>query len=166
MGHMRFNHMELTFPRGTLTADFRKAIDAFYCDVLGWTAVDAEVPGVGDCHILLPDEGQFLLLAEADRYISSPGWDHLGLLQEGRTDVDRILDECRVFAASDGRLQLKEFEQDLVTGPVTTHAFYFRYLLPLWFDVQSLEYSHGGPANRWEYTASAPADVEVAAAII
>jgi hypothetical protein len=29
MGQMRFNHMELTFPRGTLTDEFREEIDAF-----------------------------------------------------------------------------------------------------------------------------------------
>jgi hypothetical protein len=159
MGTMRFNHMELTFPKGTLTEEFRRDVDAFFCDVLGWSGIDTEVPGVGNCHILLPDEGQFLLLAEADAHMSSPGWDHLGLLQERRSDVDRLLEECRRFAEKDERMQIKEFERDLVTGPVTTHAFYFRFLLPLWFDVQSLEYASGGPAHRWQYTAALDADV-------
>ena len=27
---MRFNHMELTFPVGTLTQEFREEVDAFY----------------------------------------------------------------------------------------------------------------------------------------
>jgi hypothetical protein len=27
---MRFNHMELTFARGTLTDEFREEVDAFY----------------------------------------------------------------------------------------------------------------------------------------
>ena len=34
---MRFNHMELTFPRGTLTKEFREEIDGFYGAVFGWT---------------------------------------------------------------------------------------------------------------------------------
>ena len=162
---MRFNHMELTFPLGSLSADFRRDVDSFYCDILGWSAVDTDVPGVGNCHILLPDDGQFLLLAEADTHIDSPGWDHLGLLQDDRSEVDRLLEECQRFADKDERMRLKEFERDLVTGPVTTHAFYFRFLLPLWFDVQSLEYSSGGPAHRWEYTDSVTTDADVAAII-
>jgi hypothetical protein len=149
---MRFNHMELTLAPGTLTAELRRDIDAFYCDVLGWASVDTEVPGVGPCHILLPDEGQFLLLAEQSDHLHSPGWDHLGLLQESRDEVDRLLGECRRFAEKDDRMRIQEFPKDLVTGPVTTHAFYFRYLLPIWFDVQSLEYAAGaGPRHNWAY---------------
>src|SRR6266480_768146 len=52
MPEMRFNHMELTFPRGTLTTELREEIDAFYGSVFGWTGVDAEVVGQM-CHILL-----------------------------------------------------------------------------------------------------------------
>ena len=40
---MRFNHMELTFPIGSLTGDVREEIDAFYGSVFGWTALDTEV---------------------------------------------------------------------------------------------------------------------------
>src|SRR5580700_4920754 len=36
---MRFNHMELTFPVGTLTAEFREELDAFYASVFGWSAL-------------------------------------------------------------------------------------------------------------------------------
>jgi hypothetical protein len=137
---MRFNHMELTMAPGTLDADMRRDIDSFFCDVLGWRSVDTEVPGVGDCHILLPDDGQFILLAEQEKHMESPGWDHLGLLQDTREEVDRILAECHRFVEKDDRMRIQEFEKDLVTANVTTHAFYFRFLLPIWFDVQALEY--------------------------
>jgi len=35
MPKFRFNHMELSFARGTLTPEFRDQVDAFYGDVLG-----------------------------------------------------------------------------------------------------------------------------------
>src|SRR5437879_5092237 len=67
MPEMRFNHMELTFPRGTLTTELREEIDAFYGNVFGWTGVEAEVVGQM-CHILVSEEAlQFLLLAEIDK---------------------------------------------------------------------------------------------------
>ena len=77
---MRFNHMELTFPIGSLTREFREEIDAFYASIFGWTALDTEVVGQS-CHLLLPDPEQFILLAESNKPMSSPGYDHLGLLQ-------------------------------------------------------------------------------------
>ena len=69
---MRFNHMELTFDRGTLTDEFREEVDAFYGSVFGWKATDAEVVGQL-CHILLPDADHFILLAESGKPMSSPG---------------------------------------------------------------------------------------------
>jgi hypothetical protein len=39
-----------------------------------------------------------------------------------------------------------------VQGDLTVHAFYVKYLLPIWFDVQSQEYAPGtGPARKWSY---------------
>ena len=139
---MRFNHMELTFPRGTLTAELRAEIDDFYGRVFGWRGLDTPVMGQS-CHLLMLDEhvGQFLLLAESDTPMSSPGYDHLGLLQESRADVDAILSACETFQAGDDRLQLKRYKDD-DTGNITIHAFYVKYLLPIWFDVQSLSLIH------------------------
>ena len=45
MPTMRFNHMELTFPRGTLTKEFREEVDAFYGSVFGWIGVDTDLNG-------------------------------------------------------------------------------------------------------------------------
>ena len=50
---MRFNHMEMTFPVGTLTKEFREEVDGFYGSVFGWTALDTEVVGQS-CHLLYP----------------------------------------------------------------------------------------------------------------
>ncbi len=142
--------MELTFARGSLDEATRSAIDAFYGGVLGWRCMPYELFGqLG--HLLVPDDGQFLLLMESDDPISSPGLDHLGMLLDSRSEVDALHQACSAFALEDDRLQIQEFE-DLVNPRVTQHLFYFRFLLPLWFDVHSLEYPPGGePSHRWAY---------------
>jgi hypothetical protein len=134
---MRFNHMELTFPIGTLTESFREEIDAFYSSIFGWTALDTQVVGQS-CHLLLPDADQFILLAESDRPMSSPGYDHLGLLQDTREEVDDLLDACERYAEKDDRVTIQRYE-DLVYPELTVHAFYVKYLLPIYFDVQCME---------------------------
>ena len=150
MPQMRFNHMELSFAKGTLTQQFRDEVDAFYADVLGWRAIDTEVVGQR-CHLLQPDDGQFILLAEGRDPMSSPGYDHLGLLMETREDVDAILAECQRFAEKDDRMRVKVYE-DLVGPTVTVHAFYVKYLLPIWFDVQCIERTGGPePEKKWQY---------------
>ena len=134
---MRFNHMELTLPRGTLTKEFREEVDAFYGGVFGWSGTDTKLVGQL-CHILLPDPDQFILLAESDTPLSSPGYDHLGLLQDSRDDVDRLLEECERYAEKDDRVSIIRYE-DLEYPGLTVHAFYVKYLLPVYFDVQSME---------------------------
>lgn len=137
---MRFNHMELTFPRGTLDDVFRKEVDDFYGEVFGWKGVDAEVVGQLT-HVLLTGSGEggdFILLAESDTPMSSPGYDHLGLLQGTRAEVDELLARCKRRQQSDDRVQIKEYD-DLVVGDLVVHAFYVRFLLPIWFDVQCME---------------------------
>jgi hypothetical protein len=146
MPEMRFNHMELTFPRGTLTTEFREEVDAFWGGVFGWTGVDTEVVGQL-CHILLSEEAQqFILLAESNKPVQSPGYDHLGLLFSTRAEVDEKLDECKRFQDKDDRVQIREYD-DLVTGDLTTHAFYVKYLLPIYFDVQCMERSGAAIPN-------------------
>jgi hypothetical protein len=129
--------MELTFPRGTLTEEFRAEVDAFYGPIFGWKGVDTDVVGQS-CHILLPDADQFILLAESDKPISSPGYDHLGLLQDTREEVDDLLEACKKFRDTDDRVLIKEYK-DLESPGLTVHAFYVKHLLPIYFDVQCLE---------------------------
>jgi hypothetical protein len=151
MASMRFNHMELSFPFGTLTQAFRDDVDAFYCGVFGWDALDTEVVGQS-CHLLRPDDGQFILLAEGKRPMSSLGYDHLGLLMETRAEVDAMLAECLRYQEKDHRLQIKQYD-DLVGPSITVHAFYVKQLLPIWFDIQCMEWLAGSePARRWAYS--------------
>jgi hypothetical protein len=134
---VRFNHMELTFPSGTLTKEFREEIDAFYGALFGWTGLDTEVVGQS-CHLLMPDSDQFILLAESDKPMHSPGYDHLGLLQDTRVEVDDLLTACELYAEKDDRVKIVRYD-DLVYPQLTVHAFYVKYLLPIFFDVQSME---------------------------
>ena len=149
---VRFNHMELTYGRGALDAGVREDIGRFYGDVFGWASREAELFGQTN-FVLLCDETsqQFLLLAEVDDPIAAPGLDHLGVHCDTPVEVDEILERCRRQQDKDDRVQLKVFK-DLVTGPTTTHAFYVKYLLPIWIDVQCNTYEPGHePVKRWTY---------------
>lgn len=152
MGTMRFNHMELTFPRGELDDEKKQQIRTFYGEVLGWKTLD--VPILGQQGLLLQVDdtvSQFILLIESDKPLQSPGYDHLGLLLDTREEVDAVLEKCRAFQRRDERVRIKEYE-DLEQGTVTVHAFYVKYLLPIWFDIQNMEWQPGmEPKQSWSY---------------
>jgi hypothetical protein len=139
---MRFNHMELTFPVGTLTKEFREEVDAFYGSVFGWSSLDTEVVGQM-CHLLMPDPDQFILLAESPKPMSSPGYDHLGLLQDSREEVDDLLVACERYQEKDDRVTIVRYD-DLEYPGLTVHAFYVKFMLPIFFDVQSLDHTEVG----------------------
>src|SRR2546421_2219945 len=134
---IRFNHMELTFAPGTLTDELKADIDAFYGDVFGFTFLDTEVVKQL-CHLMQVGNGDFILLAESDKPMASPGYDHLGFLMPTRSDVDDTLGKIKQWQQKDDRVQIKEY-RDLVSPTLTVHAFYVKYLLPIWFDVQCME---------------------------
>lgn len=153
MATMRFNHMELTFARGALSRETRSEIADFYGEVFGWSASDVEVVGQ-NCLYLSIDEGQFILCAETDNPIQSPSFAHLGLLMDTRTEVDAALAAIKERRATDERIRIKEYE-DLTMERVTVHAFYVKHLLPIYFDVQCMEYAPGtAPENRWVFQRS------------
>lgn len=148
---LRFNHMEITVPKGHLESH-RDEIREFYGDLFGFEALD--VPILNQNGLLLrtdPETSQFLLITEQRKHLSNPGYDHLGFLCETRAEVDACLEKCKQRQASDPRVEIKEYE-DLVTGDVTTRAFYVRFLLPLWFDVQTQEYAgDSAPQRKWRF---------------
>ncbi len=150
MPTMRFNHMELTLARGSLDEKLREDIRSFYCTELEWTALDLPLLGQNTL-FLSPDDGQFILVAESDKPISSPGFDHLGLLVETREEVDALLEQCKKFREKDARMKIKEYD-DLKQGPVTVRAFYVKYLLPIYFDIQTIDWEPGSqPKKSWRY---------------
>ena len=95
------------------------------------------------CHLLMPDPDQFILLAESDKPMASPGYDHLGLLQDSREEVDDLLVACERYAEKDDRVKIVRYE-DLEYPGLTVHAFYVKYLLPIFFDVQNIEHAESG----------------------
>ena len=147
---MRFNHMELTFEPGTLTDEFRARVRSFYGEVFGWDCRDTEILGQNALLLLLDERAtQFILLAESTKPMASPGYDHLGLLQPTRAEVDALCERIRARQDAEPEIRLKVYE-DLVNPASTVHAFYVKHLLPIWFDVQSIEYSM--PLDRdWRY---------------
>jgi hypothetical protein len=155
MPPLRFNHMELTLPKGALDEAARADLKRFYGELFGFEALD--VPIVGQLGLLLrtdPETSQFLLVTEARDPLIAPGFDHLGFLMETRAEVDALLTRCRTWQARDDRVELKEYE-DLEQGGVTVHAFYVRFRLPLWFDVQCIEYADGSaPRAGWHWLGS------------
>jgi hypothetical protein len=149
----RFNHMELTFPKGTLDAAARKDIGAFYGEMFNWNGFDVELFKQTNFILTSDDAAQsFILLAEADKHMTSPGYDHLGILCDTREDVDDRLEIAKRWREKDDRVDITEFKDDLVQGPVTVHAFYVKYILPIRFDVQVIEYADDAtPEKRWQY---------------
>ena len=151
MPKLRFNHMELTVPIGELEK-LREPIRRFYGDVFDMEAID--VPILGQTGLLLrsdPETSQFILITEQKKHLQSPGFDHLGFLLESREDVDGLREKIGKWQDQDSRVKIKDYE-DLVIQNVTTRAFYVKYLLPIWFDVQVIEYAEGtAPERAWHF---------------
>ena len=141
----RFNHMELTFPRGALDDDDpRRHRRLLRRDVrLARRRRRAVRPEELPARRATTARSHFILLAEADKPMQAPGYDHLGILCDTREEVDELLELAKKWRDKDDRVRILEFQKDLVTGPVTVHAFYVRYLLPIQFDVQCIEYAEG-----------------------
>ena len=143
--------MELTVPIGELDK-LREPIRAFYGDVFDMEAMD--VPILGQTGLLLrsdPETSQFILITEQKKHLQSPGFDHLGFLLESREDVDGLREKIGKWQDQDSRVKIKDYE-DLVIQNVTTRAFYVKYLLPIWFDVQVIEYAEGtAPERAWHF---------------
>lgn len=152
MPTMRFNHMELTLAPGTLDATLRAEIKAFYGEGFGWTAMDVHIVDQDALLLMVdPEVSQFILVAESPKPMQSPGYDHLGILLETRAEVDALRARVGEWQQRDARLRIKDYD-DLVQGPVTVHAFYVKHLLPIWFDVQVIEYeASAAPARAWRY---------------
>ena len=148
---LRFNHMELTLPPGRLT-ETREEISEFYGHMFGWATSD--VPILGQSGLLIrTDEAtsQFILVTEQRVHIDSPGYDHLGLLCDTRAEVDGYLAVAKARQTVDARVEIKEYD-DLVNRDHVTHAFYVRFLLPIWFDLQCFERAGKTQPDRWAFT--------------
>lgn len=148
---LRFNHMELTLAPGQL-AVWRERLTAFYGEVFGFLATDIDI--FGQRAFVLrsdPADSQFILVAENDQAMQTTGYDHLGFLLDSRAEVDRKLAACRAWQQKDPAVEILEYD-DLILPATTTRAFYVRYGLPIWFDVQHIAYREGcEPSHHWEF---------------
>lgn len=155
---LRFNHMELTVPKGTLDKE-KDNIAAFYGEVFGFEVI--EVPMVDERinqkKLLMrtdPETSQFIFLVEveADQCIHLPGYDHLGfLLQDSPTVTDKLA-QCKAWQEKDSRVEIKEYD-DLDTPQALNRTFYVKYILPIWFDIHSIEFHKGfEPKREWTFS--------------
>jgi hypothetical protein len=134
---IRFNHMEITLPLGSLTEAFRADVAAFYGDVYGFGFSEAEMFGQPSCTMRLSD-GSFILLIEGPDPMQSEGFDHLGFELASRAEVDDSLAKVKQWMTKDERIELKEYADGALEGRFY-HAYYVKHLLPIWFDVQYSE---------------------------
>ena len=156
---IRFNHMELTVEPGMLKRERQNIID-FYHGIFGFQCI--EVPMVeldwdktADKFLIGTDTefSQFFFLAEDPKYLQPKSYDHLGFLLDSWEEVDTTLAKVQEFQRRDPRVEITHlFDDDFEAGPVFTHFYYFRYLLPIWIDVQFLQWKDGmKPAKQWSY---------------
>jgi len=146
MAKARINHMEVTVARGTLDA-LMPALESFYCETLGFKA--ARLGAFPAPHVFLTSEDPgryFIYVAEHEKPMIVGGDDHLGFHMEDCAAVDRVLAACRAQAEVDERMEIRDLD-DLVLEQTRTHAFYFRYLLPIWFDIQFIEFKRPDERN-------------------
>jgi hypothetical protein len=144
--------MELTVEPGTLDEPTRSELTEFYRDLFGWQAIEPRLFDDSDL-LFMTDEvaSSFLLLYQGDKAMKAPGFDHLGILVDTRAEVDAMLAKCKARQESDRRVLIREFE-DLAQGDLTVHAFYVKFLLPIYFDVQCMEWRAGtAPTRRWVF---------------
>jgi hypothetical protein len=139
LSNARINHMEVTVARGTLEA-MMSDLKLFYCETLGLKP--AHLDAFPAPHVFLNSDelaSYFIYVAEHDQPMVVRGEDHLGFHMPDAQAVDRLLDACRTVAKVDQRMEIRELD-DLNLNQTRTHAFYFRYLLPIWFDIQHIEF--------------------------
>lgn len=153
MPQLRLNHLELTLPPGTLERE-RTNLNAFYNDLFGWEGIEVPMVPLQCPKYLLrfdAESSQFLFLTEEENALVSRSFDHIGLLLENRVQVDAALHKCRDWQQRDNRVEITDL-QDMDAGMVNNHSFYVRYILPLWFEVQALEYRAGfAPKRGWRF---------------
>ena len=134
---LRFNHMELTFPPGSLTEEFCAGVAAFYSDLLGFTSEVRPMFHQRSQTLTLPN-GDFVLLIEGEHPMQAPVFDHLVIELTTRADVDIVLGRVKAWQARDSRVELQEYPDGVMDG-LLYHAFYVRHLLPIWLDIQHRE---------------------------
>jgi hypothetical protein len=65
--------------------------------------------------------------------------------------VDAAYGKAKAWQQKDARVEIMDM-QDMDATMVNNHSFYVRYILPLWIELQALEFRPGfEPHKRWRY---------------
>ena len=148
---MRFNHIEVTVPAG-FVAEHENDLTAFLLEELGFQR--SIFPGLTIPHLIFttdPCSSQFLFIAESEVPVIIRGDDHLGLHLDDESKVQSMLERCERWRSRDPRMEIRALDL-LDLEATTTCAFYVRFLLPIWFDVQHIKYKPGfEPSHAWRF---------------
>lgn len=151
---LRFNHMEITLPPGFVARDGENLV-RFFEEVFGFQR--GAFPGLEDPHLVVstdPEGSQFLFLAENEVSLPPASEDHLGFHVDTAEEVEELLKRCERYAERDSRVEIRDVGT-LDLEKTTTRAFYVRYLLPLWLDVQNIAAKPGHEFSReWRFIAT------------
>lgn len=148
---LRINHLELTVAQG-FVAEHGAGLTQFFAEVFG--AHRSLFPGLETPHLVLAlddEASQFLFICEASTPAQLRGDDHIGFHLDDEAAVDAALERCRACQARDPAVAIRLFE-DLDLERTVTRAFYVRYLLPIWIDVQHIRAKPGcEPRRTWSF---------------
>ncbi len=148
---IRFNHMEITVPRGFVAAEGDNLV-RFLEDVFGF--LPSVFPGLDVPYIVMktdPDATQFLFIPEHDALMQRASDDHLGFHLDSAAAVETLLKKCEDWRGQDPRVEIRDIGI-LHLEQTATRAIYVRYLLPIWFDIQNIAAKPGfPPARAWQF---------------
>lgn len=117
----------MSFPPGTLDADFRRSVRAFYGEHLGWVEIDRlELP---DRLTMSAGGGTYINLRERDDAMVCHGYEHLGVTVRSAEEADRLHE---ALSASSVDVELSEMHR----GDDGFRSFRFRHLFPMAVEVQ------------------------------
>jgi hypothetical protein len=169
---LRFQHLELTFPRGGLSEDTRQEIDSFWCGVFGWYSDD--YPVFDQVQHRLHADGHTIVLAEADEPMVPPTQPvglgpgetvfvpHLGMVLASLAEFDQVLADCRRYQEKDPRVKIWDATEQRFPGlDGLHHGMLLMYLLPIWFDIFAVDFDPGAePKKTWQYVETRHAAIQ------
>ncbi len=142
----RFNHVAMSVPRELVTPEGRESILSFYGDVFGWT----EMPSMSEDGKLLVlrayRNDQFVFLGASDDPIRCDDREHFGMSVAAPAMLDHMYEAACKYREKDPRVEIVERKTDDFKV-LKLHAFYVRYRIPLWVEVQCFEWAEGVDAQ-------------------
>ncbi len=139
----RINHVAMSVDADVLNDEGRAALLDFFSEVFGWTEGDNSTEEGNPLILYTGALGQFLYLLPArDEYMVTPNMDHFGMEVSSKEELLELLERVRAYQRKDDRVSVTD------VGAMTTRYneneytltnAYFRFLLPLWIELQHIE---------------------------